>query len=143
MPAAQRTIVIDRPPDEVFAFFSDPGNDRRWRRGVKEIGASAPVGVGATIHQVVDGPGGRGIPADIEVTAYEPPTRYAFRAVAGPVRPVGEYRFAPSGSGTEVTFSLRAELGFLKGLVMSGPVQRSMDGEMAALDTAKRLIEAG
>ena len=143
MPAAQRTIVIDRPPGEVFAFFSDPTNDQRWRPHVKEISANGPAGTGATIHQVVDGPGGRGIAADIEVTDYDPPTRYAFKVVAGPARPVGEYRFAPSGSGTEVSFSLQAELGGLKGLFMSGPVQRSMDGEMAALDTAKRLIEGG
>jgi uncharacterized protein YndB with AHSA1/START domain len=143
MPAAQRTIVIDRPPEEVFAFFTEPGNDQRWRPHVKEMIANEPARVGATIHQVVDGPGGRGIPADIEVTAYEPPTRYGFKVVAGPARPVGEYRFVPSGGGTEVSFSLRADLGGLKGLLLSGPVQRSMDGEMAALDTAKRLIEGG
>jgi uncharacterized protein YndB with AHSA1/START domain len=143
MPAAQRTIVIDRPPAEVFSFFTDPGNDRRWRPHVREMNATGPARVGSTIHQVVDGPGGRSIPADIEVTAYDAPTRYAFRVVAGPARPIGEYRFSQAATGTEVTFSLRADLGFLKGLVMSGPVQRSMDGEMAALDTAKRLLESG
>jgi len=80
---------------------------------------------------------------DIEVTAYDPPTRYAFLAIAGPARPVGEYRFAPSGAGTEVTFSLRAELGGLKKLLMSGPVQKTMDGEMQALDAAKAKLEGG
>lgn len=141
MPAAQRTIVIDRPPDEVFAFFANPSNDPAWRPHVKEISAEGPVGMGSTIHQVVEGPGGRGIAADIQVTGYEPPSRYAFQVIAGPARPAGEYRFAPSGSGTSVTFSLRADLGGLKGLVMSRPVQASMDGEMRALDTAKALIE--
>ncbi len=77
------------------------------------------------------------------MTGYEPPTRYAFRVIAGPARPVGEFRIAPSGSGSEVSFSLSAELGGLKSLFMGGAVQRSMDGEMAALDTAKRLIEGG
>ena len=62
--------------------------------------------------------------------------------VAGPARPRGEFRFAPSGAGTQVSFSLAADLGGWKKLLMSGPVQRSMDGEMAALDTAKRMIEA-
>lgn len=142
MPHAERTIVIGRPPDEVFAFFANPANDRAWRPHVKEIAANGPAGVGATIHQVVDGPGGRGIAADIEITEFDPPTRYAFRVIAGPARPIGDFRFAPSGSGTAVTFSLRAELGMLKGLVLSRPVQSSMDGEMAALDQAKRLIEA-
>jgi uncharacterized protein YndB with AHSA1/START domain len=142
MPSAERTIVIDRPADQVFAFFADPANDRAWRPHVKEIAARGPAGVGATIHQVVEGPGGRGIAADLEITAFDPPSRYAFRVTAGPARPIGEFRFAPSGTGTAVTFSLRAELGFLKGLVLSRPVQSSMDGEMAALDQAKALIEA-
>lgn len=143
MPSAERTIVIDRPPDQVFAFFADPANDRAWRPHVKEIAARGPAGVGATIHQVVEGPGGRGIAADLEITAHDRPTRYAFRVTTGPARPVGEFRFAPSGTGTAVTFALRAELGFLKGLVLSRSVQSSMDGEMAALDRAKVLIEAG
>jgi len=142
MPSARRTIVIDRPPEEVFCFFSDPANDRTWRSGVREISPQGPVGVGRRIHQVVDGPGGRGIAADIEVTAYEPPSRYAFRVTEGPARPVGEFRLTPAASGTEVTFALSAELGMLKGLILSRPVQSSMDGEMRNLDTAKRLLEA-
>jgi uncharacterized protein YndB with AHSA1/START domain len=142
MPSAERTIVIDRPPDQVFAFFADPANDRAWRRHVKEIAARGPAGVGATVHQVVDGPGGRGVAADLEITGFDPPARYAFRVTAGPVRPIGEFRFAPSGGGTAVTLSLRADLGFLKGLVLGRPVQASMDGEVAALDQAKALIEA-
>ena len=141
MPRAQRTITVDRPADQVFAFFADPRNDVKWRPHVKEIAANGPPGIGSTIHQVVEGPGGRGIPADIEVVAYEPSTRYAFQVTAGPVRPAGEFLFAPSGTGTEVRFSLEAKLGGIKRLAMSKPVQRSMDGEMASLDQAKALLE--
>ena len=143
MPQAQRSVVIDRPVEEVFAFFADPANDLRWRPSIKEVAAQGPPGVGAKVHQVVAGPGGRGIAADFEVTAYEPPSRYAFRVTAGPVRPVGEYRFSPFDGGTEVTFSLSAELSGLKKLVMSSSVQKSMAGEMKALDSAKRLLELG
>ena len=142
MPSAQRTIVIGRPPDQVFAFFASPANDRTWRPHVKEIAAEGPPGVGSRIHQVVEGPMGRGIAADIEVTAYEPPTRYAFQVVAGPARPRGEFRFIETATGTEVHFSLAAELGGIKRFLLAGPVQSSMDGEMAALDKAKALLEA-
>ena len=142
MPSAQRTIVIDRPPDDVFAFFSDPTNDQRWRAHVKEIRMDGAPGAGRRVHQVVEGPMGRGIAADLEVTAYEPPTRYAFQVVAGPARPRGEFRFTPTGtSSTEVSFSLAAELTGWKRFLMSGPVQKSMDGEVAALDRAKAIIE--
>lgn len=141
MPRAQRAIVIDRPADEVFAFFTNPGNDLKWRPHVKEIAAQGPAGVGSTIHQVLFGPGGRDIPADIEVVAYEPSKRYAFQVTAGPARPSGEFLFAPAGSGTEVRFSLNARLHGIRKLALSRPVQRSMDGQMASLDTAKTLLE--
>jgi len=141
MPEVRRTIVIERPPDQVFAFLTDPANDQRWRRHVKEISANEPPRRGSVVHQVVQGPAGRGIRADYEVTAFEPPTRFAFNVTTGPVRPVGEFLFRPLGTGTEVTFSLHAELGGLKKLLMSRPVQSSMDSEAASLDTAKSLIE--
>ena len=141
MPAAQRTLAINRSPEEVFEFFTDPANDQKWRPHVKEIVAAGPTSVGSTIHQVVAGPAGRGIPADIEVTAYEPPSHYGFKVIAGPARPVGEFQFTPQGSGTLATFSLTAELRGIKKLLMGKAVQRSMDGEMAALNNAKTLIE--
>jgi uncharacterized membrane protein len=141
MPSAQRTIVINRPVDDVFAFFTDPANELKWRTHVKEVSAAGPVAVGTRIHQVVKGPAGRGIPADIEVTGYEPATRYAFRVVAGPVRPVGEFRFKPDGATTTVSLSLAADLRGIRKLLLSRPVQGSMNGEMRALDRAKAAIE--
>jgi len=143
MPQAQRSVLIGRPVEDVFAFFTDPANDHRWRPQVIRTASEGPPVVGERIHLLVNGHGGRGVPADVEVTAYEPASRYAFRGTEGPVRPRGEYRFAPFGSGTEVTFILDAEIPGFRKLFMSGRVQKSMDGEMRALDTAKRLLELG
>jgi uncharacterized protein YndB with AHSA1/START domain len=141
VPAAQRTILIHRPPEQVFAFFTDPANDLRWRSHVKEASAQGQVAVGSSVHQVVAGPGGRSIPADYEVTSYDPPSRYGFKVTAGPARPVGEFRFAPDGLNTHVSFSLNAELKGIKKIFMAKPVQKAMDSEMASLDKAKALIE--
>lgn len=142
MPSAQRTVVINRPLEDVFAFFTDPGNDRRWRPHVREISATGPLAVGAVVRQVVEGPGGRGIPASMEVTALERGARYAFTVVEGPARPSGEFRFRAVPGGTEVAFALSAELGAVRGLLLARPVQRSMEGEMGALDRAKALLES-
>jgi carbon monoxide dehydrogenase subunit G len=142
MPRAQRSVRIARPVEEVFAFFTDPANETRWRGSqVKEFTATGPVAVGTRIHQVVAGPMGRGIDADIEVTDLEPNASYAFRGVAGPVRPEGEYRFHPEGAETEVTFTLDAPLSGIKKLLMQSNVQKAMEAEMGALDTAKALLE--
>jgi uncharacterized protein YndB with AHSA1/START domain len=143
MPSASRTITIFRPVAEVFAFFTDPANDPKWRPSVKEITADGAPAVGKIIHQVVAGPGGRGIPADIRITAYEPDRHFAFQVIAGPVRPSGSMTFTAKGEDTEVTFSVEAEISGVKKLLLSGPVQKSMDAEMAALDTARHLLDAG
>ena len=88
------------------------------------------------------GPGGRRIAADYEITAWEPPTRLAFKAIAGPVRPTGEYRLAEAGGGTTVTFSLDAQLGGLQKLLMGGAVQSTMNAEVANLARLKAVLEA-
>ena len=143
MLSAQRTIVINKPVAEVFAFFADAENDPQWRPAVKEIKRDGTLGVGARYAQKVAGPGGRAVPADIEVTGYEPNSSVTFQVVAGPVRPHGRYQFAASDGGTSVTFSLSCELGGLKKLLMSKPVQKSMDAEMTNLDKAKQVLEGG
>jgi uncharacterized protein YndB with AHSA1/START domain len=140
---AQRTIVIARPPAEVYAFFADAENDKRWRPAVTLIRREGPLAVGTRYTQRLAGPGGRQVPADIVITALDAETRVAFRGVSGPVRPQGGYSFAPAEGGTAVTFTLNAELTGVKKFLMAKPVQKSMDSEMANLDKAKALLESG
>ena len=141
MPAAERTITIDRPVTSVFDYVADGSNAPRWRSGVLDVALSSGTGLGAIYTQGVRGPGGRRIAADYEVTAFEPGSLVAFRAIAGPVRPEGSFIFASAGEGTRLTFALNAELGGLKALLMGRAVQSTMDGEMAALDRLKAILE--
>jgi uncharacterized protein YndB with AHSA1/START domain len=141
MPSAKRSITISRPMADVFAYVADGENGREWRSAKIEVKHESGEGVGATYHQTVPGPMGRRIRADYEITDYDAPNRLAFRAIAGPVRPTGEYRLAKAGEGTKVTFSLDAKLPFLKRLLMGRSVQKSMDSEMSSLDKLKKVLE--
>lgn len=141
MPEASKTVVIRRPPADVFAFLADVGNDPRWRSGVLEISKQSGEGKGAVWHQVVAGPGGRRINADIEITDYEPGSLLGFRTISGPVRPTGRFELAAAEGGTRVAFSLQAELGGVKKLLMGGMVQKTMNAEVEALETLKGVLE--
>lgn len=66
----------------------------------------------------------------------------AFRVIAGPVRPSGDYTFQPSGNGTKVTFTLGVELSGLKKFFMAKAVQKTMNAEVARLDRAKTVLES-
>lgn len=143
MPNASNSITIQRSPEEVFAFVADGLNGPKWRPGILDIAHASGEGVGTVYRQGVKGPGGRRIEADYEITAYEPPRRLAFKAIAGPVRPSGEYRLTASDGGTSITFSLDAELSGWKKLVMGGAVQKTMDAEVASLARLKAVLEGG
>ena len=144
MPSASRTITINRPTADVFAFVADGANATKWRSGVLDVGHVSGKEVGEQWSQGVKGPGGRRIAADYEITAWQPPTRMDFKAIAGPVRPTGSYALAASGDrATQLSFQLSAELSGLKRLLMGGAGQRTMDAEMTALDRLKSILEGG
>jgi uncharacterized membrane protein len=142
MPSAQHSVSISRPVGEVFAFIADGENAMRWRPAVLDVSRQSGEGLGAVYRQGVRGPGGRRIAADYEVTAFEPDRRIAFRAIAGPVRPTGEYRFAADGNATTVSLAFDATLTGWKRLLMGRAVQSTMESEVRNLETLKAILEA-
>lgn len=144
MPSVQRTVVINRPIEEVFTFFADVSNDPRWRgESVKEIAVDGAIAEGARVRQkLAAGPLGSTVQADMDVVTYEPPTALAFEVVTGPLRPRVAFTFASSAAGTEVHFSIEAAITGLKKVMMGRMAERSMQSEAAALDNAKRLLES-
>ena len=140
MPSATNEILIDRPRGDVFAFLADPENDPQWRSGVLDLTHVSGSGVGARYAQGVKGPGGRRIPADIEITEFDPGQSIAFQTLTGPVRPRGRYLLSAAEGGTRVRFNLDADLRGFKRL-MSSMVQRTMDNEVGQLDRLKHVIE--
>ena len=143
MPSSSHSTIVPAPPEAVFAFIADGENAKAWRPGVLDIKHVSGSGVGATYAQGVRGPGGRRIAADYEITEYEPGRRLAFRATAGPVRPVGAYTLTPTPGGTKLDFELTAALGGIKGMLMGRSVQSTMDAETAAIDRIAAAMGAG
>jgi len=141
VPSASHSVTINRSASALFAFVADGENAPRWRSGVLDIQRVSGHGVGAVYRQGVRGPAGRRITADYEVTAYQPDRLMAFKTIAGPVRPTGEFRLQEAGGVTTLTLLLQADLAGVKRLFMSGMVQKTVDAEVAAIDNVKRLLE--
>ena len=142
MPHADYSVVIDRPVDEVYRYVADGTTAPTWRKSCLDVRlvSGSPATVGARYEQGLRGPRGR-IAGDYEITEAVPDRVLAFQVVAGPARPGGRYEFAPSGSGTRVTFSLDWEPHGIRERLMSPMVARTMPGEVRALDELKRLLE--
>jgi len=142
VPAADRSVTVARPIEEVFAFIADGEQGPKWRTGILDIKRVSGEGLGARYAQGVRGPMGRRIAADYEITVFEPNRRIEFQTTAGPVRPHGRFDFEATDGGTRLTFTLEAQLSGLRKLLMGSMVQGTMDAEVAALDKVKRVLEA-
>jgi uncharacterized protein YndB with AHSA1/START domain len=142
MPRAEAQVTIARPAADVFDFLADGANNLSWRPGVLDIQHVSGEGLGAVWRQGVRGPGGSRIAADYQITEFDRPVRFAFRAIAGPARPEGRYELRAAEGATVVSFALWWEPTGLAKLLAS-PVQKTMDAEVAQLAKLKSELEQG
>jgi uncharacterized protein YndB with AHSA1/START domain len=95
VPAVITTIDINKPPEEVFAYATDPRNFPDWQQGVssgKLDSESVHVGTRCTTVRKI---GGRAREIVSEITEYEPPFRWADHGRQGPIRARVELRIEP------------------------------------------------
>jgi uncharacterized protein YndB with AHSA1/START domain len=139
---AERSAVIDRPIEDVFAFVGDQTNTPQWQSGLVEVRRTSdgPIGVGTT-HTLVRRFMGRRMEADNEYVAYEPNKRIAFRTTSGPVRLEASYFFESTVEGTRLTSLIEMDAsGFMslaEPLIAAG-LRREMK---AAFPVLKELLE--
>jgi uncharacterized protein YndB with AHSA1/START domain len=137
--------TIDRPIEEVFAYASDIDRQPEWVSPLTDSRkmASGPTGVGTAYRQTAKFLGRR-MDMDCEITGYEPPTLYAFRAKNGPMHMEMRFTLTPEGSeSTKVTQVVEGEsAGFFK---LADPIlARTMKKQFVAdLETLKTLLEGG
>lgn len=98
----RKTISIDAPVSEVFAFFTDWERWPEWMSHVKSVTATGPRGaVGERTHWEVDGPAGTTVSWDAETTRFAANELVSWRSVEGAaIRQAGTLRFGSNPDGT-------------------------------------------
>jgi carbon monoxide dehydrogenase subunit G len=140
---AEHTVVVERPPDEVFRFLTDLSNVTSWQSGAVEVRAPAGVEVGTTYVEVLKFLGRR-FEATLEVTEYEPSRLFSVRTRSGPIPFQVSHALEPADTGesTRIHVELEGDPGGLfrlaEPLVMRN-AQRQLEGDFATL---KQLVEA-
>ena len=126
MSAIVTRIEIARPPDEVFAYVSDPTRFPEWQSDVVSVRLHDD-GRFTTVRRV----GGADRAMTQEVTAREAPWRWSVRGVDGPIRPNADVRVEPLADGARSARHVRVRL------------RRARDGQRAAAAGAPRDGQAG
>lgn len=138
----RKSITVDAPVEEVFAFWDHFENFPRFMSHVREI-RLADAG---RSHWVVTGPGGVPLTWDSEITAYVRNQSLDWHTVPGStIEHAGAVRFEPAGGGTRihVRMSYRPPAGVLGHSVaalLGHDPTRAMDQDLARF---KSLIEEG
>jgi uncharacterized membrane protein len=100
-----RTVTIDRPREELYAYWRDFTNLPRFMHNIHSV----TVQDSGRSHWVIDAPAGKTVEWDSEITRDEPGRSIAWRSLDGAsVRNSGvvEFRDSPDDRGTMVTVTL-------------------------------------
>ncbi|MFE9477188.1 SRPBCC family protein [Streptomyces spororaveus] len=107
MSAMRKSIDIDRRPEDVYAYLTDPTHLPEWQDSAVSavpIGAR-PVHVGSLIL-VTRQIGRRRVPTTMEFVELDPPRSWHVHGVDGPVRPDVRGTVEPLDGGTRSRLTL-------------------------------------
>jgi uncharacterized membrane protein len=143
MARAEHSVVIEQPPDRVFAYLSDPGNLPKWQASALEATQEPPgaMAAGTRIRELRKFLGKR-MESVMEVTVYEPGQEFSLKVVSGPIPFHVHQTFESLGAGTKIDVVIEGEpSGFFK---LAEPlVVRAVGRELAnKLETLKDILEA-
>jgi uncharacterized protein YndB with AHSA1/START domain len=139
----EKSVVINRPVEEVFAYVAKGDNWSEWATELVESRETSegPVGVGTTYTHVAQMLGRR-IENGYEVTEYEPNRKFSMKSTSGPVPADVSLTVDSADGGARLDLNVHAEVGgFFK---LAEPViARMMDRQQDAnLANLKDLLEA-
>lgn len=131
------SIVINKPPAEVYAYVSSGGeNTLKWQGGVEAVeneGPSATVGSRYTETRRFLG---QEMKTTLEITEVVANAKLTSKVVKGPVPYLVSVTFEGEGGGTKMTIRLEGEpTGFFKmaeGMV-AGQLEKSLNEDLQRL----------
>src|SRR5579864_7202468 len=104
----ERTLTIERPVADVFAYLCDVEHGSGYIAGLQEAHqtSSGPVSIGTTFVTTSSKFPHRG--TRFEIIEYEPERRLAWKTLSG-ARTTTGWGFQPSGNSTRITFTRMIE----------------------------------
>lgn len=140
MISIDKSVVINKPVEKVFALVTDGSKAPSWQGGLEAVeGQANKVGDQYTeVRKFM----GREMRSLLEITAFEPNAKWAAKVVKGPVPYEVTVRFDPEDGGTRMTTHVDGEpTGFFKvaeGMVKS-QLEKSIEEDNSRL---KKMMES-
>lgn len=107
----ESSIFVNRPPQEVFDFVTNPANNAKWMSGTESAAwtSDGAPGIGSTYKGTFNFLG-RKIEGEVKVTGWVEPRLYSFKTTSGPIPSHNTTTFEPQGKGTLVSHTTEIEV---------------------------------
>jgi len=129
---AELTIEIARPPEDVFAYLTDPANLPAWQSGVRSARLrDGKIDESRTLL-------GRELHTTLEIVEQEAPRLFILRALDGPVRFTVRHELEPSGGDTLLTVTAEGGVPSFAGGLVARRVEKQFRQDFERL---KQILE--
>jgi uncharacterized protein YndB with AHSA1/START domain len=138
----EKSIVINKPVQEVFSFVTGADNYTKWQAGVEQVIEGGPRNTVGSQFTEVRKFMGQEMRTTLELTEFVPNARWAAKVVKGPVPYEVNMTFESVDGGTKVTTRVDGEpKGFFK--LAEGMVGSQLEKSLAEDElNLKELLEA-
>jgi uncharacterized membrane protein len=140
---SDKSIIVNRPVEEVWKFVSNVENIPKWNRGTRKgsVTSDGPIGAGSTVKYLRQFLGRQWI-ATLRVSEYMPNRMIALQVSGGGVTARTGFTFEPVEGGTRLAHPSEIDLGgWWKWITPLLVPMLERDGR-EDMTTIKRLIEA-
>lgn len=136
-------VFINRPPQEVFDFATNPDNDQLWQKNLVTSQWITPEPAGAGSRKLgVTRFMGREMGAEVEYTVWDRPYGYAIKGAVGPFSFTAVAEFAGQDDGTLVSFAGQVQAQGILRLAEGLLARQAEKQDRANYETLKRVLEA-
>jgi len=142
MITVEKSIHINKPVQEVFAYASNIENTTKWQGGVESIEADGSINSVGEKYTEVRKFLGREMRTTLEITDFEPNAKWSAKAINGPVPYEVVSIYEAEDGGTKIFTRVNGEpSGFFK--LAQGAVQNQLDKSLEEdLQRLKEQVEA-
>ncbi len=143
MISVEKSVIINKPVEVVFAFVSDSNNDPKWQAGIESVILEGPANVVGTKWTEVRKFMGQEMRSTLEVTSVAANQKFSAKVLKGPVPYEVTVTFKAANGGTQITTRIEGEpKGFFKVAegALKGQLEKTLEEDSKRL---KGILEGG
>jgi carbon monoxide dehydrogenase subunit G len=140
VPRFELSIEIARAPEDVFAYLTDVSKLPDWQSSAITAESDGAMRAGTHIRERRKF-AGRDVSTELEVAAYEPPSRFDVKSRGGPITYGIKHTLEPAADGTKLDVDVEVKVGAMMRIAAQGPLKLAEREFRKDFERLKQILE--